>query len=401
MSELLNVKEQRQNFRRHLLANVSMLALLGYLGVSQKVLAADDDPPTIWIELGGQAEQVDGEHKVFAPPFVIQAPAADREPMIDAQKPSKFSIGGESKITFDPHNSDWVFSVGVRYGKSDTARHKHQQTPYPRHIDKYLAEGTGGTQAPQPADELFGDGQTSYKESHTVIDFQAGKDVGLGMFGSAGTSVFSAGVRFAQFITSSDVSLKARPEYKIFSPYTVVHNFPPTTYGHTRAPIRYRVYAGLRHTYAASIQTKRNTHAVGPSLSWDASLPVAGNGSDMTLSVDWGLNGAVLFGRQRARVTHQTAGQYHREQYRHRKYGTHVNTTYAHGPYDQDRSRMAIIPNAGAMAAVSLKFSDIHFSAGYRADFFFNAMDTGVDVRKLSTLGFYGPFATISYGFGG
>ena len=33
----------------------------------------------------------------------------------------------------------------------------------------------------------------------SIADFQAGKDVGLGMFGNGGKSVFSAGVRFAQF----------------------------------------------------------------------------------------------------------------------------------------------------------------------------------------------------------
>jgi hypothetical protein len=37
----------------------------------------------------------------------------------------------------------------------------------------------------------------------------------------------------------------------------------------------------------------------------------------------------------------------------------------------------------------------------YRADFFFGAMDGGIDTAKKENVGFYGPFATISIGLGG
>jgi hypothetical protein len=40
-------------------------------------------------------------------------------------------------------------------------------------------------------------------------------------------------------------------------------------------------------------------------------------------------------------------------------------------------------------------------SAGYRADFFFNAMDGGNDARRSEKIGNYGPFVTISFGLGG
>ncbi len=41
---------------------------------------------------------------------------------------------------------------------------------------------------------------------------------------------------------------------------------------------------------------------------------------------------------------------------------------------------------------------DFKVRMGYRADFFFGAIDGGIDTRKSETLGFYGPFATISIG---
>ncbi|HVP85004.1 MAG TPA: hypothetical protein VMS78_09800 [Rhizomicrobium sp.] len=40
-------------------------------------------------------------------------------------------------------------------------------------------------------------------------------------------------------------------------------------------------------------------------------------------------------------------------------------------------------------------------SLGYRADFFFGAMDGGIDTRESYNRNFYGPYASISIGLGG
>ena len=51
-------------------------------------------------------------------------------------------------------------------------------------------------------------------EHHLIVDFQAGKDVGLGMFGGKdGSSVFGLGVRFAQFSSKSNIALKSDPDW--------------------------------------------------------------------------------------------------------------------------------------------------------------------------------------------
>ena len=57
-----------------------------------------------------------------------------------------------------------------------------------------------------------------------------------------------------------------------------------------------------------------------------------------------------------------------------------------------------IVPNVGGFAGLSFRYADAKVSFGYRADFFFGAIDGGIDARKSETLGFYGPFATISIG---
>ena len=45
----------------------------------------------------------------------------------------------------------------------------------------------------------FSDSLAHHSEHHTIADFQAGKDIGLGLFGHDGTSTLNAGVRFASF----------------------------------------------------------------------------------------------------------------------------------------------------------------------------------------------------------
>ena len=377
MSELINKHSRGPACRTFLLANVSSLALLGWASAIGGALAEDGDRPLVWVELGGQVEHMTGTSDIFSPPFFDLAAPANLATMTDAQRPPLYSIGGEGKITFTPEDTNWVLSASVRYGRSNAAKHPHYQkalAPF-----TFYVEGHHGTVAPPY--EIFGDDQTDFRESHAILDFQAGKDVGFGLFGAHGSSVVSAGVRFAQFTTRSDATLHARPYY---------------TLGIATVPGKYRLPHQFRKTNAASFDAKRDAQTVGPSLSWDASLPVAGNGSNMTLDFDWGANAAILFGRQRAIIHHQTTGSYYH------KYGGVKHTgSYMHMPPDHNRSRTVTIPNVGGFAGVTFRYADAKISLGYRADFFFGAMDGGIDTARRENVGFYGPFATIGVGIGG
>ena len=66
-----------------------------------------------------------------------------------------------------------------------------------------------------------------------------------------------------------------------------------------------------------------------------------------------------------------------------------------------DRSRSVVVPNIGALAGLSFNFSNAKVSLGYRADFFFGAMDMGIDTRDTSNVVFHGPYASVSIGLGG
>jgi len=392
MSELKTISNPGGGIRSNLLANVSLLALLG-LGASQAALAessVEEDRPVVWIELGGQFERSTNANQLFAPPFLDKTPAAERAPLISAQTPSPFSIGGEGKIAIQPKGTDWIFSAGISYGRSSTSRHDNRQLPNP-YEKRYL-----GTQIKYPpGNEVFGDGQAKHKESHAVLDFQVGKDVGLGLFGSRSKSVINIGVRFAQFATSSSITLNARPDYKFGAVYTA-HKY--SSYAHRSNG--YRTVNTYRHTYSASLHTKRSAHGIGPSLSWDVSLPVAETDTNAALALDWGVNAAILFGRQRADVNHQTNGEYHAQVGRPLKYPQrhYITSTYARAPVNRVQSRSVTIPNLGGFAGVTFQQSIAKISVGYRADFFFGALDGGIDTAKKEAVGLYGPFAKVSIG---
>ena len=60
-----------------------------------------------------------------------------------------------------------------------------------------------------------------------------------------------------------------------------------------------------------------------------------------------------------------------------------------------NRARAVIVPNAGGTAGISFRYADAKVSFGYRGDFFFGAMDGGIDTRKhRRSVDFHGPFAT-------
>jgi len=374
MSELINKHDSRVSIRWTLLASVSMLALGGYTFSATVARADDGGHPQVWIELGGQLSRLDDSQEAFAPSFLTGRPAIFSQPE-KFERPSRYSIDEVGKLTFQPKGLDWVFTASVSYGRASSNRHIHQQTyagaahfPTPSHSTV------------QPRAAKFADTNSTNSQSHLILDFAAGKDVGMGMFGQDSSSIIEAGVRFAQFHSKTNIALKSDPDFHFSSKYL------PTA--EVSVP-KYQAY----HTFAANMQARRSFHGVGPTISWDGSAPLVGNQQDGQLSVDWGINAAVLFGRQKAATQHQTSGHYYK---RTLKYT--INTHYQHPAPPQSRSRNVVVPNIGGSVGASYRVENFKVSFGYRADMFFNAMDVGIDARKSKTVGFYGPFANVSIG---
>jgi hypothetical protein len=62
-----------------------------------------------------------------------------------------------------------------------------------------------------PNNYEFSNGNMRSTTVHVVLDFQAGKDFGFGMFGRGGSSTASLGVRFAQFGQRSVIGAHGMP----------------------------------------------------------------------------------------------------------------------------------------------------------------------------------------------
>jgi len=385
MSELINITTTGTGLRRQLLATVSTLVLLASVYGAREAKAEDADRPTVWFELGGQLERVDGGNTPFAPKFFDQASDtyAPVSP-VDAQRPSRYSYGGEGRITFQPEGSDWVLSAGLRYGRANGGRHVDKQLPAAiQHSGFQFSLRTSEARY-----QAFSQTQTHNSQSDLLLDFTVGKDVGLGIFGRHGASVLSAGIRFVQFTSRDGVVNYARPKVGFENKYDTGTKYLPK---------------GVFHNYMLKAERAESFHGVGPSLQWNSSDAMIGNPDSAEVMFDWGVNAALLFGRQKTELQHRTQDLYFRPKVYTNQFdffSTH-SKLIADNTVPRARSRSVVVPNVGGFAGLSLRWSNAKVSLGYRADYFFGAMDTGIDTRHSSDRAFYGPFAAISVGLGG
>lgn len=376
MRELNKTNPGYTDLRWQMLVTVSGAALLASLGGA--VAAEANDHPSVWLELGGRLERVDGRQELFLPDFTrLNADTDVFSPLsaAETQRSPRYSVGGEARLSFQPNMSDWVFSAAIRFGRSNSSRLVHQQkhaTPVPLRFDF----GTSAAYVRRYHTSFF-DTQTMARESHMILDFQVGKDVGLGLFG-AGNSSLSFGIRVAQFNVASRADLYAVPNIYYGT------GFANALHAH-------------RTFYEAHGNIRSSFQGIGPTVSWNASAPLAGDEHDASLDIDWGINAAVLFGRQKTYGSQSSAGTYYQ------KYGLgryRATALYARLT-NISRQNSVIVPNVGGFAAISYRLPSAKISLGYRVDGFFGAMDSGIGSRVKSDRSFYGPFATISVGLGG
>jgi hypothetical protein len=350
MSELINKNDNRATIRWKLLTGASALALTAYVSAPSMARAEDVDRPLVWVELGGQLASNENGQEDFFPPFTLTMPRPPFEVVppgrVERQAPTSWDE--YAKLSFQPEGSNWVFSAGIRYGKNSRHEYLDQLTP---HTYAY-------------AHWAFQNITAENSEHHAILDFQAGRDFGVG---TGVNSTLSLGVRFAQLNSMSHVFFESQPKNINF-------------------------YAGTYTRFNATFDAKRGFSGVGPSLSWDGTAAMAGNTADGQIGIDWGINAALLFGRQKVRGLHRTTGVPYVRAYPSNIY--HHSTPI-------NRSKQVTVPNLGGFAGLSWRLPNAKVSVGYRADFFFGAMDGGIDTAKKENVGFYGPFASVSVGIGG
>ena len=112
------------------------------------------------------------------------------------------------------------------------------------------------------------------------------------------------------------------------------------------------------------------------------------------MMLDWGISGAALFGRQKAKTDHKTSA-------------FHLSSGGGYSrplPSAQSQQSAAFaqrhVPELSGFIGLSAKLPHSKISIGYRGDIWFGAVDRGIDVAKKSNLTFNGPYASISIGLG-
>lgn len=357
--------------------------------------------PTAWITLGGSLAQLQGDWDKFNPDFASAMPATLPNPTL-AEKAPGAAFDWEGSISIQPEDSEWVLKAGVRYGRSTRKNTLHKSLPvrtadnvaFPSFIAQYFgipstvscewlqSNFTATRVCPfQAHDQEFVDSQSRATETHTMIDFTLGKDVGIGLFGETGKSTVGAGVRMAQFTTRVRAELNSDPHY----------NFPSPLYAFS--------YQGkYGNVYDAKTDEKRSFHGIGPEITWDTSQQILGNQDSGELSLDWGVNAAVLFGQQkvdirRSRIYKKCPG--------FNGHGGVICTYVYNTSTNIPRSNRVVVPNLGGYVGASVHYSNAKINFGYRVDEFFGAMDGGQDTAKKYNRGFYGPYLNLSLGLGG
>lgn len=365
MSELMVTRNGWKCIHHRLLVTVSAAALLGFV-VAEEALAREEAKPIVWIELGGQLDQLSDDQSVWAPDFASSTHAGPLSGTARSiQNPPKLGYDASAEIAFRPGADDWVFSVSAHFGRARRVAEVNK-TAYILPSFRHTFAGGFGSHYVGSADS---------KEDHTIIDFRVGKDVGIGMLGASST--ISAGLRIANLRSRRDVHIST--------------NFPPTYLASVTNIVNSRISHDFR--------------GIGPVIEWDGSVPLRGEPEDGQVGVDWGVNAALLFGRQR--TMQSTDGSYRQRTrqsiptyYGYYSYHRYVTATQqAHS--QRTRRRNVTVPNLGGFIAASYRLPNVKVSLGYRADIYFNAMDGGVSAFKSEDRGFFGPYFNLSVGLGG
>ncbi len=249
---------------------------------------ADGKRPQVWLELGGNYAMMGANTEPYVPAFEHLIPDALPAPST-LQKSPAAGFDWEGKLSYQPEDTDWVLTAGIRYGRSSKDNSKHKSLP----LHTRTAVGNGYFSIPcslEPSstacatahEHEFMDAHDASSERHAILDFSLGRDFGLGTFGS---STINAGVRVAQFKSRADGLFNTDPHYNF--PINFLQKY-------------HDVYNGVTHE-------ERSFHGIGPEISWEATHPLLGSAEAGQIILDWGVNAGILFGKRRATVDHQAS----------------------------------------------------------------------------------------------
>jgi len=350
-------------------------------------------PYPLTVEIMGQAQRQDAPYTTMIAQAMADLPAGLDTSQSAQNRDLDWGDGRSVKLTYRPDGSPWSASGSYRYGRTNTDTARLHIEQYDKgHICGFYPNGPVGSfcdpNSPKYNQYVSNYEHTSWseaaarnREEHTVVDFNVGRDVGLG-FGLS-HSELGAGLRFAEFKSSTDMTAHAVAGWDI----------PPGWA---------KYYVGIGNAgYSSDLHTRRDFKGFGPTLSWAAAKSLLGAADAGHLDVDWSITGGVLFGKQKTSFDGE-------EQiiYRHGTasvYGSYLSQVGPATilPVPNGRSKSVSVPVVDLSLGLSYEVQRVKVSTGYRWERYFNVLDAGYAERKDYDRTLDGPYFKIAIGFGG
>ena len=328
-------------------------------------------PYALTVEIGGGTDQFGGDAENYTPPWLGDSLNVVGGTLAAQTQDLDWGDTRDVKLTYAP-SGGWKVAGAYRFGKTNAS---HRVAAYGGNPPSHLFAADG------PTLDYDNHGISAVKdtEAHSILDFEVGRDLGLGAIHSA----VSAGLRYANFKSTSHVTIDGIADSYIV-PIVPLKYFPGAPRSHFNA-------------FTNTLDSEREFEGAGPSISWDAALRLWGDDTAGHADVDWSVSGGVLFGKQTTDNNETIWGQYDR--------GTASNQTRT-TLYDETlstvhRSHNVSVPNVSLTLGLSYSVERVKVSTGYSYDRFFNAIDGGVSEAKSYDRTIQGPYLKLAIGFGG
>jgi outer membrane receptor protein involved in Fe transport len=344
-------------------------------------------PYPLTVEIGGQVQRHEAPYSAVTPSFADSF--SDALQPSDAQnRDLDWGDGRELRLTYTLP-SNWRVGAGVRYGRTNGAD-----------TTLVFELGDTGCGSVQYYCDLFPDPNGPYarllhfradnyadvvatnREEHTLVDFDIGRDVGLGL---GLESTVRAGLRYAQLESTTRLQMWGVPNWDLPAEFALFK------------------YADNTH-YQADLFASREFEGFGPTLSWDAAKQLWG-ADDGHLDLEWSATAGVLFGKQKALFEGEESSAYFSgiyysqtdvsRQFQQRE--AWVDITDLPAP----RSRSVTAPLLDLSLGLAYEAGRVKVGAGYRWERYFDVLDAGYREHEDADRTIDGPYFKLSVGFGG
>jgi outer membrane receptor protein involved in Fe transport len=345
-------------------------------------------PYPLTIELGGQVQRHDAPYAPLAPDFVADFSEAV-DPTNVQNRDLDWGDGREVRLAYRPGTGPWSVAAGLRYGRGNASVpliHASEAagpvrcgipdfSPYavvcdpdhPFHDPTVLATGVN-----------WSDASAREREEHNIVDFEVGRDFGLGALDSGRVA---AGLRHASFESMTATAIDGIPDMTLLEGWAV---FPAS-----------------RNHYRTTIEGQREFEGWGPTLTAEAAHRLLGGDETGSLNVEWKATAGLLFGKQEAAVTGTYASGFYESKYTNMQPSDEL-PLLTPGPIDvEPRSADVEVPVLDLSLGLSYAIQRLKVGAGYRWERYFDVLDVGYDKHQDADRTIDGPYFKIAVGFGG